>query len=534
MTQTATTITEPTDNAVFRVDFNHTALCTDCNPLTCKVNGETVPVGTWRDLLVNLLEMFIAKGNPKIDDLFSKPLLSGSKRPFLLKEKPNGASKQLTMDTWVYVNFNIATLVDIIGKLCRYCGVKLDNVEITYMPKINGGVVEKNMAQNNDESSVFAQPEVRETFRAWLVEQRPDWSSGTVTVHASDAYYVYNNDCGVTLAEALTTDNGFQRAYDAIERHVAANPTRINNPAGSARGYLRSLRMLKKFLAERYPALLNISDSSWVIVPQSVIAILSEKDSAGFRFDTTALRLLSNKAGVEIDNNMQSVLKQQMFCRNDGVYFLLDVVADAETRKDIVGFADDLLDEYGCFEIAELHALYADRLNPKCIGCADDFEKFYKCIGNRDVRCVAAPKIGNRIAHYNNGDVWDSFDTLAQKIIIVTNDEFGGVVSEEDLHKKFCAFSVDLLAKIIRNYVRGELLRVEINGIVCYQTLNARGQGYVPRIAGHFPRQRAHSAHTRDCSGEIYPAALAENVHQRLGIEHGIFHRDYASAPQSC
>jgi hypothetical protein len=303
--------------------------------------------------------MFLAKGNPTIDDLFNKPLLPRSNRPFLLKDKPNGATKQIATGHWVYVNFNIATLVDIIGRLCRYCGVSLDNVDITYMPKTSGGVVESNLG--------------------------------------------------------------------------------------------------------------------WVTVPRSVITILSEDYSSGFRFDTTALRLLSNKAGVEIDKNMQSVLKQQMFRRNDDVYFLLDSIADANTRREITDFADALLDEYGCFEIPELYALYVDRLNPKCIGGADDFEKFYECIGNRDVRCVAAPQIGNRIARYSNGNVWEMFDTIARKIIVVTNNEFGGVISEEDLHKKFCAFSVDLLAKIIRNRIGDELLRIEINGIICYQMLGTLG-----------------------------------------------------------
>jgi hypothetical protein len=342
-------------------------------------------------------------------------------------------------------------------------------------PETNGGEVEANMAKNTTKSSVFAQREVRATFRTWLVKQHPDWNFGTAVMHYSDAYYLYNNDCGITLAEALTTDSGFQRAYDAIERHFTKNPTQINDPAGSARGCLHSLRILKEFLAEKYPALLNINASSRVTVPRSVIAVLSADYAAGFRFDTTALRLLSNKTGVEIDITMQTALKQQMYRRDDDVYFLLDVVADAETRKDIVRFAGTLLDEYGCFEMQELYVLYEDRLNPKCIGGADEFEKFYKRIDNRDVRCVAAPRIGNRIARRSDGNVWGTFGAIAQRIIAVTNDEFGGVISEDDLQKKFRAFSADLLAKIIRNCVGDEFLRVEINGTVCYQTLEALG-----------------------------------------------------------
>jgi hypothetical protein len=378
LAQTVMVFAELTDSKLLRVDFNHTELCTDCNPVTCTVNRDPVPVGTWRDLLVNLVEMFIAKGNPNIIDLSNKPLLSGSKHPFLLKDlpkkKPNGKARQIRSGHWINVNFNIAVLVDIIGKLCRYCGVSLDNVEITYTPKKSRGTTRKNVMHNNADSS-----------------------------------------------------------------------------------------------------LQNSRNSGWVTVPQSIIAILSEDYSSGFRFDTTALRLLSNKAGVEIDKNMQASLKGQMFCRNDDVYFLLDVVVDAETRKDIVDFSDVLLDEYACFEMSELYAMYVDRLNPKCICGAEDFERFYERISRRDVRCVAASRIGNRIVRYSNGNVWETFSTIAKKIVAVTNDEFGGVVSEEDLHKKFCAFSTDLLAKIIGNCVGDELLHVEINGIICYQTLDALG-----------------------------------------------------------
>jgi hypothetical protein len=378
--QNVMVIAEPTTSKLPRVDFNHTELCADFNPVTCTVNREPVPVGTWRDLLVNLVEMFMAKGNPNINDLFNKPLRLGSKRPFLLREKlklkGNSRTRQLTTGDWVFVDLTIASLVDIIGKLCEYCGVNLDNVEITYTPKSSGGFAHKNYKREDS----------------------------------------------------------------------------IN-------------------FGERHPGL----PGNNAVVPPSIIAVLSEDYSGGFRFDATALRLLPNKVGVEIDENMQSTLKQQMFRRNDDVYFLLDVVANAETRKDIVSFAGALLDEYGCFEIPELYVLYADRLNPKCIGGAEDFENFYERISRRDVRCVAAPQIGNRIARYINGNVWEIFSAIAQKIIAITNDEFGGVISEEDLHQKFCAFSTDLLAKIIRNCIGDEILRVEINGVTCYQTLDALG-----------------------------------------------------------
>jgi hypothetical protein len=329
--------------------------------------------------------------------------------------------------------------------------------------------------RDTDNSQEFAQQDVRDAFKEWLIEQHPDWGKGTVQMHYSDAYYLYNNNRGVSLREALTTDNGFQRAYDAIEQYFIANPTQTNNPSASARGYLRSLRMLKEYLAEVFPSLLNINETGYTTVPDSVLSVLQSDYANGFRFDVTALRLLSGKAGIEVDERMQTALKRQMFRRDDDVYFVFDLIADAGTRKDIVDFAKLLLDEYGCFELPELHVLYSGKLNEKIISNADDFEKLYEQIGNRDVRCVAAPYIGNRIARFSNSNVWGNFETIADKIVAVTNDEFGGVISEEDLHAKFCGFSVDLLAKIIKHRAEDRLIRTEINGIVCYQTFEALG-----------------------------------------------------------
>ena len=210
-------------------------------------------------------------------------------------------------------------------------------------------------------------------------------------------------------------------------------------------------------------------------VPDALLGVLKRNYAFGFRFDTTYIRLLSNTSGIEVDERMQTELKHIMFCRNDGVYFLLDAVTDAVTRKDIVDVADAFLKEYGCFEIPEFYKLYEDKVNPKCIGNADDFENFYEQIENRDVRCVRAPQIGNRIARFSNGNVWGTFEAVAAKIVSVITEEFYGSCSEDDLHARFCAFSVDLLSKIIKYCAADALVRVEINDSVCYQTFDALG-----------------------------------------------------------
>lgn len=326
----------------------------------------------------------------------------------------------------------------------------------------------------NGKSSVFAQQYIRTAFRDWLMQKNPSWGNSTLNMLCSDALYLYNNERGITLTNALTDDDGLEKVYDLLEQHFTAFPRQTGTAATAAKGYTDALRLFKEFLAEKFPELLHGNGSPVLTVPQEILDVLSTEYTNGFRFDTTALRLLSNKSGIEVDNALQSALKRQMFSRGDNIYFLLEVIADEDTQKEIVNIADKLLDEYGCFEISELYVLYEDRLNRKYISNADDFEKFYEFINTGNVRCVVAPNIGNRIARFSNGNVWNMFNEIAAKIVAFVQDEYGGTVSEEDLHSRFYAFSSDLLAKIIKNAAE-ELVRTEINGIIVYQTLDALG-----------------------------------------------------------
>ena len=207
-------------------------------------------------------------------------------------------------------------------------------------------------------------------------------------------------------------------------------------------------------------------------MPQKIIDALNEKYANGFRFDTTALRLLSAESGIEISCEIQNFLKRFLFRRNDDVYFLPDIIANAETRKEIVEFADEFLDEHGFFEMSELHALFAETINDKCIYDTNSFESFYLFINKRNVRCVAAN--GTRIARVQNENVRTLFSGVADKALATIQDKFGGVVREDDLRVHFSAISTELLSSIIGDYIE-DVVRTEINGIICYQTLDTLG-----------------------------------------------------------
>ena len=185
------------------------------------------------------------------------------------------------------------------------------------------------------------------------------------------------------------------------------------------------------------------------VVPDELLEALNRKYSSGFRFEPNFINLLSNEAGIAVDEKMQAALQRIMF-RRDDIYFLLDVVADPATRKDIVDFSNSCLKEYGCFEIPEVYRRYKDRMNSACIRNADDFECFYKQIGPDGVRCVEAPHMKNRVARYSSGNIEEPFREIAAKIAAVISEEYYGSCNEDDLHRKFRAFSTDLLGKIIK------------------------------------------------------------------------------------
>lgn len=494
-----------------RVVFSNPQACKRTDPYSCKIGFMDVSIrGTWIDLFVDVVELFLKIKKERIETYKFR-----NGRPLLMDEPlPKLNCKTLANGKVILVNYGIETIVQLIGKISSACGVDLNDVVITYVPKLGTGG--ETIVKYSEESSRFAQQDVRDAFRTWLIGQHTEWSDNTVSMHCSDAYYLYNRKRGISLEDALTADDGLQRAYDAIEQFYTANPTQANNPSGSARGYIRSLRMLKKFLEEHRPELLTQNGNTVIsatTVPEELIKALNRDYSSGFRFEATYINLLSNAVGIEVDEKMQAALKHIMFRRDDGIYFLLDLVADAATRKDIIDFADSYLEEYGCFEIPELYELYVDKVNSECIRNADDFERFYEQIGKSGVRCVQAPYIGNRIARYSSGNVWGTFKEVAAKIVAVISEEYYGSCNEDDLHTKFCAFSTDLLGKIIKQCAANDLIRVEINDSVCYQTYEALG------LPENFSEQIAEVLERMDEIGlTIYRDALHTALSLKMGV----------------
>jgi hypothetical protein len=135
----AETIEPQTSNKSNVVDFSRPELCAQTKPLNCVIEGKSVvpTKQNWSQLLVALTEYFIAEGKPNLDSLGNK-CLYGHKTFFLPRKTDFGTCALLSNRKWIYTNYNPPTIVTIIGNLCRYFEVSLDNVSILFVPKEGG------------------------------------------------------------------------------------------------------------------------------------------------------------------------------------------------------------------------------------------------------------------------------------------------------------------------------------------------------------------------------------------------------------
>lgn len=126
------------------VDFDCPELYTQTSPLTCTIQGQSIIPDrqSWSSLLVSITEHFISKDNPNLAKLSNKPLY-GSKDFFMSQRPSSGACVLLSNGKWIYTGYNPRIIVAIIKNFCRHCGVSLNDVVITCLPKECSTVISK-------------------------------------------------------------------------------------------------------------------------------------------------------------------------------------------------------------------------------------------------------------------------------------------------------------------------------------------------------------------------------------------------------
>lgn len=90
----------------------------------------------------------------------------------------------------------------------------------------------------------------RKEYKAYLRETYPDWVDNTVNTHASDAFYLYQNNILPSFWKSLETDASMETAREAILDHLT-HEVMSDRARERAAGYFKDLSMFKAFLDQK-------------------------------------------------------------------------------------------------------------------------------------------------------------------------------------------------------------------------------------------------------------------------------------------
>jgi len=185
---------------------------------------------------------------------------------------------------------------------------------------------------------------LKDGFRNYIRQQHPEWADSTVDMHKSDAYFLKNNDVGISLTEALSNEEALLVARDKI-RDYLRDVSKIGNPESGANGYLRTLRMFKEFLS-RHPAPVTTlpKDNFDLAVIEKVADVISTRFANGFRLNSSIelsrfRTFYANELGEEISLSDEELNK---FIVASGTTFDGKIYSvSSETKEQIKGLVEN-------------------------------------------------------------------------------------------------------------------------------------------------------------------------------------------------
>lgn len=205
---------EPSEKQPLLVNFHRPELCAQTRPMTCEINGQAVILDKqkWSRLLVAITERFITEKNSNIAVLDGKSLY-GNKIFLMPKQADFGTCSLLSNGKWIYTNYNPQVIVKIIGNLCRHCGVALENVVITYLPKDEFIPKDEQNILLMSELKAIVNDETKAIVVAILEEHFPNGirPNSVIDINKLKSYY---ND--VTGGEIISTDIDISSLLKAI------------------------------------------------------------------------------------------------------------------------------------------------------------------------------------------------------------------------------------------------------------------------------------------------------------------------------
>lgn len=214
----------------------------------------------------------------------------------------------------------------------------------------------------------------------------------------------------------------------------------------------------------------NAGTGSAESIPDQVRKAIISNYCNGLRFDKTVLRLLSEQAHTKLNDALVKAMQTQMFKRADGLYFLTEMVADDATLARMKANVLNGLQQHGLCEPEVLY--HGDSLNisSTCIRNAADYGDFLVYLMPDSVRAVNV--FGTKVLKPVDVTTNEAVATISEKLVATIKEQ--GCMTEDDLLIAHPVITGAFLKKILEKGT-DEIISTVINGILCYQTIEAMG-----------------------------------------------------------
>lgn len=254
-----------------------------------------------------------------------------------------------------------------------------------------------------------------------------------------------------------------------------ANPVRIVYELNLKQKYLKMPLNWKNCafeqLPENYVDYYNRHNAS---MPEPIFSALTNNYQSGFRLEPTFIKMLATIAGLEINSHTCEIIKEHMFYRSDGIYFLTNSIVNCDIYKLICTDIISSISKFKCFEIETLYNKFHDKINSNCIRNLKDFNDFIQ-YEFKFFTYNLYPGTSIKIAKTSSLSIKSTFNVLSLNIVNFIKNKFDGYCNYNDLHEEFALFSSRLLEKIIKDYASDTIIVLKINDNICYQTFETLG-----------------------------------------------------------
>jgi len=197
-------------------------------------------------------------------------------------------------------------------------------------------------------------------------------------------------------------------------------------------------------------------------IEKLLISLVRERPN-GVSFDVTAMRLLKQK--IPLEDSQVEELKAKMIQLEDGRWFSLEMISNAETRLAFVEHASDWLTKYSCFSVNRLFELFVG---------------VFRNINTPEACAVFLRHLGFMVVFVGKGGYLCFLGTLSldetlaatSKIVSKRLEEAGGTLALHEIEEALPHLTAEALETIRKQFLP-EVHAAEVGGIPCWRSVEA-------------------------------------------------------------